>query len=162
MKECPYVSIPRSVVGVSFTGVILYGFSDSSKLAVSAAVYAVTTHIATPVQQRLLVAKSRIALKDQSIPCLQLVAAYTLSKLMHHVKEVLKDVRVEEYHCWVDSTTVLYWIKGQGTWSQFVRNRTKAIQDKQYLQWHHVPTADNPSDQGSVACLLAKWGSCAV
>ena len=65
MKECPYVSIPRSVVGVSLTGAILHGFSDASKLVVSVAVYAVTTHIAAPLQQRLLVAKSRIAPKDQ-------------------------------------------------------------------------------------------------
>ena len=158
MKECPHVSIPRSVVGVGLTRVVLHGFSDASKLAVSVAVYAVTTHIAAPVQQRLLVAKSRIAPKDQSIPRLELVAAHTLSRLMHHVKEVLKDERVEEYHCWVDSTTVLYWIKGQGTWSQFVRNRTKAIQDKKYLQWHHVPTADNPSDQGSRGMVPSKMG----
>ena len=64
MKECPYITIPRSVVGVGLTRVILHGFSDASKLAVSVAVYAVTTHIATTVQQRLLVAKSRIASKD--------------------------------------------------------------------------------------------------
>ena len=76
---------------------------------------------------------------------------------MHHVKDVLKGERIEEYHCWVDSTTVLYWIKGQGTWSQFVRNRIKAIQDKAYLQWHHVPT-DNPSDQGSRGMAPSKMG----
>ena len=64
----------------------------------------------------------------------------------------------EEYHCLVDSTTVLYWIKGQGTWSQFVRNRTKAIQDKEYLRWHHVPTAENPSDQGSRGMAPSKMG----
>ena len=75
---------------------------------------------------------------------------------MHHVREVLKDERVEEYHCWVNSTTVLYWMKGQGTWPQFVRNRTKAIQDKEYLQWHHFPTADNPSDQGSCGMASSK------
>ena len=115
MRDCPYVCIPCSVVGVSLTGVILHGFSDASKLAVSVAVYAVTTYITAPVQQRLLVAKSRIAPKDQSIPRLELVAAHTLSRLMHHVKEVLRGERVEECHCWVDSTTVLYWIKGQGT-----------------------------------------------
>ena len=77
---------------------ILHGFSDASKLAISVAVYAVTTHVATPIQQRLLVAKSRMAPKDQSIPCLELVAAHTLSRLMYHVKEVLKDERVEEYY----------------------------------------------------------------
>ena len=77
---------------------------------------------------------------------------------MHYVKEVLRDQCVEEYHCWVNSTTVLYWIKGQGTWSQFVRNRTKPIQDKEYLQWHYVPTSDNPSDQGSRGIAPSKMG----
>ena len=66
---------------------------------------------------------------------------------MNHVKEVIEGQLVEEYHCWVDSTTVLYWIKGHGTWSQFVRNSTEVIQDKQYLKWHHVPTKDNPSEE---------------
>ena len=51
---------------------------------------------------------------------------------MDHVKGVLQGHPIDEYHCWVDSSTVLHWIKGQGTWSQFVRNRTKAIQEKGY------------------------------
>ena len=77
---------------------------------------------------------------------------------MNHVKEVMEGQLVEEYHCWVDSTTVLYWIKGHGTWSQFVRNRTEVIQDKLYLKWHHVPTKDNPSDQGSRGTEPCKMG----
>ena len=77
---------------------------------------------------------------------------------MNHVKEVLQGQPVEEYHCWVDSTTVLYWIKGLGTWTQFVRNRTRAIQEKGYLKWHHVPTSDNPSDQGSRGAEPRKLG----
>ncbi|XP_078361896.1 uncharacterized protein LOC144646227 [Oculina patagonica] len=158
MKKCPYVSISRSVVGAGLTKMILHGFADASKLAVSVAVYTLAIHTSAPVQQTLLVGKSRIAPRDQTIPRLELVAAHTLSKLMHHLKEVLKDQRIEEYHCWVDSTTVLYWIKGQGTWSQFVRNRTKAIQDKEYLQWHYVPTGDNPSDQGSRGVAPSKMG----
>ena len=41
---------------------------------------------------------------------------------------------------------------------QFVRNRTEVIQDKQYLKWHHLPTKDNPSDQGSRGTEPCKMG----
>ena len=152
------LSVPRSVVNKDVTKIVLHGFSDASKLAVSAAIYALVFHAAAPVCQNLLVAKSRIAPRELSIPRLELIAAHTLSKLMNHVKEVFQGQPVEEYHCWVDSTTVLYWIKGQGTWTQFVRNRTQAIQDKGDLKWHYVPTSENPSDQGSRGAEPRKLG----
>ena len=66
-----------------------------------------------------------------------------------HVKEALQGHTFQEYHCWVDSTTVLHWIQGNGTWSQFVRNRVSTIQERSYIQWHYVPTKENPSDLGS-------------
>ena len=158
LEECPQLSIPRSVVNRGVKRIILHGFSDASKKAISVAIYGLAFHTAAPVHQNLLVAKSRIAPKDLSIPRLELIGAHTLSRLMNHVKGVLQGHPIDEYHCWVDSTTVLHWIKGQGTWSQFVRNRTKAIQEKGYLQWHHVPTSDNPSDQGSRGIEPIKMG----
>lgn len=158
IEERPSLSIPRSVVNREVSRIVLHGFADASKLAVSVAIYALAFHTAAPVLQNLLVAKSRIAPRDQSIPRLELIAAHTLSRLMNHVKGALQDHPIEDYHCWVDSTTVLYWIKGHGSWSQFVRNRTKTIQDKEYLKWHHVPTSDNPSDQGSRGIEPGKMG----
>ena len=125
MEKCPSINVPHSVVSKDVRRIDLHGFADASKLAVSAAVYALVFHHVAPVHQSLLVAKSRIAPKHLSIPRLELIAAHTLSKLMNHVKEVMEGQLVEEYHCWVDSITVLYWIKGHGTWSQFVRNRTE-------------------------------------
>ena len=158
MENCPCLTVPRSVVDRDVTRIVLHGFSDASKLAISVAIYALAYHATAPVRQNLLVAKSRIAPRDLSIPRLELIAAHTLSRLMNHVKEVLQGQPVEEYHCWVDSTTVLYWIKGLGTWTQFVRNRSRAIQEKGYLKWHHVPTSDNPSDQGSRGAEPRKLG----
>ena len=158
MEKCPSINVPHSVVSKDVRRIDLHGFADASKLAVSAAVYALVFHHVAPVHQSLLVAKSRIAPKHLSIPRLELIAAHTLSKLMNHVKEVMEGQLVEEYHCWVDSITVLYWIKGHGTWSQFVRNRTEVIQDKQYLKWHHVPTKDNPRDHGSRSTEPCKMG----
>ena len=158
MEKCPSINVPHSVVSKDVRRIDLHGFADASKLAVSAAVYALVFHHVAPVHQSLLVAKSRIAPKQLSIPRLELIAAHTLSKLMNHVKEVMEGQVVEEYHCWVDSITVLYWIKGHGTWSQFVRNRTEVIQDKQHLKWLHFPTKDNPSDQGSRGTEPCKMG----
>ena len=112
----------------------------------------------SPVCHDLPVAKSKIAPRDLSIPRLELIAAHMLSKLMNHVKDILQRHPIEEYHCWVDSTTVLYWIKGQGTWIQFVRNRTLTIQGKGYLRWHSVPSSENPSDQGSRGAEPKKLG----
>jgi len=54
MKKCLYVSVPRSVVGTGPTKVILHGFADASKLAISIAVYALAIHTSAPVQQNLL------------------------------------------------------------------------------------------------------------
>ena len=156
MEKCPSISVPCSVVSKDVRRIDLHGFADASKLAVSAAVYALLLHHVSPVHQSLLVAKSIIAPKHLSIPRLELIAAHTLSKLMNHVKEVMEGQPVKEYHSWVDSTTVLYWIKSHETWSPFVRNRTKVLQDKQYLEWHHVPTEDNPSDQGSRGTVPCK------
>ena len=43
----------------------------------------------------------------------------------------------------------LYWINGQGEYRQFVSNRDAMIKKQPHVQWHHVPTEDNPADLGS-------------
>ena len=96
LEECPVLSDPRSVVNKDVTKIVLHGFSDASKLAVSAAIYPLVFHAAAPVCQNLVVAKSRIAPRELSIPCLELIAAHTLSNLMNHVKEVFQGRQVEE------------------------------------------------------------------
>ena len=42
--------------------------------------------------------------------------------------------------------------------TQFVRNRTQAIQDNGYLKWHYVPTSENPCVQGSRGAEPKKLG----
>ena len=63
--------------------------------------------------------------------------------------KTLSNYSVKECHGWVDSTTVLHWMKDQGKWSQFVRNRITAINAINNIHWHYVPTNENPSDLGS-------------
>ena len=65
---------------------------------------------------------------------------------MKHVKGTVREDFLQECHCWTDSTTVLFWIHRQGTWSVFVRNRTRAIKEGSIVTWRYVPTKENPSD----------------
>ena len=149
LEQCTDISIPRSVTKGKPSKIIVHGFSDASKLAVAVAVYVVSHYESIQAESRLLVAKSRIASRDTSIPRLELTAAHMLSRLMGHLKITLSDCTISEFHGWVDSTTVLYWLQDQGRWTQYVRNRTKAIQEKDFIQWHYVPTDENPADLGS-------------
>lgn len=148
LAECQSLSVPRSVVAAKVAKMELHGFADASKLAVAACIYLVAHYENGEASQHLLLAKSRIA-PEKSIPWMELVAAHTLSKLMASVKIPQEAYPIGEIHGWVDSTTVLQWIKGKGTGSLFVRNRIKAINDSDIKNWHYVPTGENPSDVGS-------------
>ena len=120
------ISIPRSVVSGRIIEVELHGLSDANKSALCACVYAATSHQNSQTSN-LLVAKARIAPRDFSIPRLELVAVHTLSKLMNRVRKALIKYNIIEAYNRVDSTTVLYWLKERGSWSQFVRDRTQQI-----------------------------------
>ena len=146
--KCPSLSVPRSVIRGDVTHIKLHGFADASKLAVPACVYVVAHYSNHEPSQHLLTAKARVA-PEKSIPRPELVAAQTLSKLTNCMKKALTDYQIEEIHGWVDSTTVLHWLKGKGTWSQFVRNQVEAISSSEIEEWHYVPTGENPSDLGS-------------
>ena len=61
----------------------------------------------------------------------------------------LHNVKIDEFHAWLDSTTVLYWLEDKGKWAQFVRNRMKKIKEYSFITWHYIPTAENPNDLGS-------------
>ena len=82
------ITVPRtvSVKGGTFS---LHGFADASASAVCAVIYAVENKNGHFINSQLLVAKSRIAPKGQSISRLELVACHVLAKLMKNVKESL-------------------------------------------------------------------------
>ena len=157
LEKAPSVSVPRSVVKAKVVKMELHGFSDASKSAISAAVYIVVFYSSAEVSQHLLVSKSRIA-PNKSIPRLELVGAHMLCRLVNHVRKTLEDHQINESHGWVDSTTVLHWLLGKGTWSQFVRNRTKIISESNFTGWHYVPTGENPSDLGTRGAAPEKLG----
>ena len=126
----------------------LHAFGDASKQGVAAAVYAVIEQ-ETGTTQGLVCSKSRIAKRNLTIPRLELVAGHMAANLVTNVEEALDRETVTAVHGWLDSTVALYWINGRGEYRQFVSNRVKKIREHERLEWHHVPTDQNPADLGS-------------
>ena len=56
-------------------------------------------------------------------------------------------------HCWLDSSVTLHWIGDQGEYQQFVANRVRKIRTHPNILWHHVPSTDNPANQGAVVVV---------
>ncbi|XP_044592029.1 uncharacterized protein LOC123270154 [Cotesia glomerata] len=81
----------------------LHGFSDASQNAMAAAVYLRVTDADGNTKVSLLCSKTQVApLKTMTIPRLELSAAWLLTELILHVKEVqsLENVRI---NLWTDS-----------------------------------------------------------
>ena len=156
LQQRHVVTVPRCVVGLHTRVMSLYGFSDASGQAVCAAIYITSVCQDGTTVQNLLVAKSRIAQKNTSIPRLELVAALTLAKLINHIFGTLRAFKLAECHLWTDSMTVLYWLANKGKWSQYIRNRVRKIHELTTADWHYVPTAENPSDLATREIVLGK------
>ena len=79
------------------------------------------------------------------------------ANLVENVKNALQGQPVRSVHGWLDSTVALHWIKGGGaTYKQFVANRVSKIRDKDYIEWRHVGTDQNPADVCSRGCEADK------
>ena len=130
------------------TTISLHAFGDASYKGVCAAVYAVVEQ-PSGTTQTLVAAKARLAKQGLTIPRLELIGAHMAANLITNVHEALENDLVIPLHCWLDSTVVLYWLQGNGTFKQFVANRVNKINGHKDIEWHYVPTKDNPADLGS-------------
>ncbi len=143
-------TVPRSLVPYheKMKSMSLHAFGDASNKGVCATVYAVVEQ-PSGTTQTLVAAKSRLAKKGLTIPRLELIGAHMATNLISNVHEALENGLVIHLHCWLDSTVVLYWLQDKGEFKQFVANRVNKIQSHKAIEWHYVPTKDNPADLGS-------------
>ena len=121
----------------------------------AAAMYAVM-HQESGVKQGLVAAKSRLAKKNLTIPRLELVVAHMAENLVDNVKNAIQGYPVRSVRGWSDSMVTLYWIKGLGAYKPFVANRVKKINAREYIEWKHVGTVQNPADIGRRGCAADK------
>ena len=85
------------------------------------------------------------------------MSAHMAANLAENVKTALEGHPVRSVHGWQDSTLALHWIReGGSAYKQFVANRVNKIRDKEYIQWRHVGTDQNPADIGSRGCQADK------
>ena len=130
------------------SSISLHVFGDASGVGVAAAAFTVVTQ-PSGVTQGIVAAKARLAKQGLTIPRLELVASHMATNLANNVKEALEGCPVDQVYCWSDSTVALHWIRGEGDYKQFVHNRVRKIQDKNWITWRNVPTKENPADLGS-------------
>ena len=143
------VTVPRAVAPFqeSIGTMEIHGFGDASGEGLCAVVYTVTKQ-PSGMTQLLLASKARLAKRGMTIPRLELVAAHMAANIVNNTSKALSHIPHEK-HCWSDRTVALWWIKGEGEYKQFVANRVAKIQAVDGIEWHYVPTADNPADLGS-------------
>lgn len=137
----------------------LHGFSDSSSLAYAACIYIKSVHRSQNVDVKLVAAKSRLVplKKEYTIPRLELLGNYILSKLMVVVFESLvEEIKDLKQFCWSDSMITLSWIKAVNLeFKPFVENRLRVIRRNVYpTKWFHCYSEENPSD------IITRFNSC--
>ena len=90
----------------------LHGFCDASENAYAAVVYLRLADADGNVHVSLVISKNKVApIKRLTIPRLELCGAHLLSKLLHHVREVLS-IPLRDVFGWTDSSIVLSWMQG--------------------------------------------------
>lgn len=144
------ITVPRHInVSPRTKKLIYHGFSDASKKAYGACIFAVCVEDGLTTST-LLCSKSRVApMKTLTIPRLELSAALLLTRLMKMVLAAVNN-HPQEINLWSDSTDVLYWLqKPACNWQTFVANRVSEIQkftSEVNAVWRYVPSKDNPAD----------------
>ncbi|XP_041975756.1 uncharacterized protein LOC121730680 [Aricia agestis] len=144
------IQLPRWLGIANNVKIELHGFCDASSAAYAAVIY-IRVITDNEIKVRLVAAKTKVApVKQISLPRLELCAAVLLSKLIPSVKSSL-NIDDNSVFAWTDSTIVLAWLrKTPNTWKPFVGNRTTEILNvTNSSQWHHIKSADNPSDCAS-------------
>ena len=122
------IRIPRCyfLLNSSPTDVQLHGFSDALSQAYAAVLHFCSLYPDGHVEVRLITSKTRVALLTKfTILILKLLGAVLLCWLANTVLKSMSTQPLVTY--WVDSTTMLYWIKNKKPWKQYVSHRVQEI-----------------------------------
>ena len=124
----------------------LHCFSDASEKAYAASIYVRSIYEDGRIDVKLVASKTKVApLKKQSIPRLQLLGATILVRLAKTVQNALPQ-KLETVF-WVDSMTVLCWIRNLKPWKQYVMSRVQEIRVRTTPDsWRFCPGNQNPAD----------------
>ena len=114
----------------------LHGFSSSFNLAYGGYIYL-----------KFVTCTAKIF--DLTVPRLELIENFVLSKLMVNVLSALKnDIVINSMYCYTDSQISLSWIRSiNKEFKTFVQNRVLSItKNFDYSNWRYCKTKENPAD----------------
>ena len=75
------------------------------------------------------------------MPRLEHISAHVAANIVDNVRRALERYVVRSVYGWTDSTVVLHWITGQGSYKQFVANRVLTqINATAYVKWRYTET----------------------
>lgn len=142
------VRIPRCYFDLNLppTKIQLHAFSDGSSKAYAVMVYTRSIYDNGDVKVWLVASKSRIVpRKTQSIPRLELLGTTILARLIHTVVVTTsKNMRI---FYWVDTMTVLCWIKNDKILKQYTSHQVEEIKRLSNRDdWRYCPATSNPAD----------------
>ena len=134
--------------GFNVTSTQLHGFSDASEDAYAAVVYLHLTDTCGNVHVSLVISKTKVC-TDQPPhhPQARICGAHILSKLLHHVQELLS-IPLRDIFGWTDSSIVLSWMQGNPRhFKTYVGNHISGILDLiPPERWKYVCGIQNPAD----------------
>ena len=118
------IKIPRSLAEYkeAIDSIALHVFGNASGVGVAAAVFTVVSQ-PSRVSQGIMAAEACLAKQGLTVLRLELVAAHMAANLATNIKEALYGYSLIQVYCWSDSTVALHWIRGNGEYRQFVKNR---------------------------------------
>ena len=139
--------------------ITLHGFSDASELAYGACIYIKSIYRSGNIIVKLVTSKSRVIpmKKKYSIPRLELLGAFILSKLMATVLNALKEETcIDDRFCYTDSQIALAWILSiNKELKTFCQNRVDVIRKNVDIsKWSYVKSSENPGD------IITRFNDC--
>lgn len=147
LQRLPNTTFPR-YIGFLEAGIRTYKllvFCDASQLAYAAAVY-LYQECKNVRKVDLIFSKTRLAPnKNISIPRLELLATVIGTRCLQFVQKELK-MDIAEKHIWLDSQCVLCWLDSNRPLNTFVENRIKEIKQNEDVNFHYIPSKENPAD----------------
>ena len=156
LKKIPTIFIPRSAATKTGNHFKIHAFADTSMLALCESVYVVEHKTYQTISLNLLIVKSKVPSKGQTIPHLKLMTAHILTKLSPNITEAFNDFPVTEINYWVGGTTSLQWLQNKGIRIVIVRNRVRIMKVISKGVWWRVPVKENPSNLGTRGVLQQK------
>ncbi|OXU30532.1 hypothetical protein TSAR_002378 [Trichomalopsis sarcophagae] len=152
LKELEAIKIPRWIGTYQKSEWLLHGFCHASERAYTCAIYAIMPN-QVGHSVKLLATKSKVA----PIKVLELCGAVILSRLAAYILSKVKR-KPSQQHFWSDSKVVLAWLQAHlSKWKPFIGNRVSEIMTSlPDSVWHHVKSADNPTDLATRGVSLAQ------